>query len=120
MVVIIALACCLALANAIEPSALELQRNIVTNVDDLRLDEVPKTPNFLRLLRNGPMVMSQGCLVKDRFSTVDELKGIKPVKEVRGRVIGGPFGLAEAVRAAGRAVIQRIFPRIGFPGEKIN
>ena len=58
-----------------------------------------------------------GTLVQERFKSIEELKAIKPVKEVTGTIVGGgPFSLREAVRVAGKAVIKKMFP--GFKGTK--
>ena len=100
-----------------EPSALELQRDLVTDVTSLNLPDASRRrpPNFLRLL--GQEKVCTGSLVTSRFPSVEALKAVKPVKEVRGRVVGGPFTLAEAVRVAGRAVMKRIFPKMSFQGQ---
>jgi hypothetical protein len=91
-----------------------LQKDIITDPSEIQaVAGSQPVPNFLDLLGSDIM---QGTLVTQKFNTVDELKQIRPVREVRGRVLGGPFSLADATRVAGEAVLKKIFNRGGGGG----
>lgn len=53
-------------------------------------------------------------MVMQKYNTISELKSIKPVKEVVGRIVAGPFTLEEASNRAGIEVIKAILKDQGF------
>ena len=101
----------LADVNALSPplGAHELQRDIITDVAKIPAGQVV-VPDFFQLLKHGKMKDVQvGNLVTKKYDTIAELKSVKPVHEVRGTIVAGPFSMTDAVRMAGQHVIRRIF-----------
>jgi hypothetical protein len=106
------LAACLAAAAEADSEAAALQKDIISDVSQLAAFAPKTVPNLLEAaLASDFKPMPTGTMVTRKFDSVDELKQTGPVKQVKGRLMGGPFTMAQAVRAAGMAVIRRIFPR---------
>ena len=88
------------------PEVDELQKDIIRDPD--QLPDVGM-PNFIDLNDEAEEDFLKGTMVKQKFNNIQEMQDIKPVSKVPGRVVGGPFTMKEAVRAAGTQLVGRIF-----------
>lgn len=88
-----------------EISLNELQKDLVTDLSELQLQG--KVPSLYKLAQQDSVLF--GSLVQTKFSSKEELETVRPVQIVFGKIIGGPFSMKQAIRAAGIDVMKRIF-----------